>query len=47
MTTLTIEVTDRYDCTHKKEIEQAPYESDEAFMIRAAKMLDELRKEVS
>lgn len=42
-TTLTIEITDKFQLSRKKEITQAEYESDEAFIARAQKMLAELR----
>lgn len=46
-TTLVIKVKDRYDSTHEREITQAEFESDEAFIERAAKMLAKLREEAS
>lgn len=45
--TLIIKIKDRHSTWHEGEIERAEFETDEAFFVRAQKMLDKLREGVS
>ena len=44
--TLIIKIKDRYHTWHESEIARAAFETDEAFFVRAQKLLDKLREEV-
>lgn len=46
MTEITIEARDKYDVTHKRVVKQAEFETDEAFIVRVAAALEDLRREV-
>ncbi len=45
MTEITIEAKDKYDCTLKRVVKQAEYETDAAFIARVAAALEDLRNE--
>lgn len=45
--TLTLKLEDRYGTTHEREITRAEFESDVSFFMRAKRLLEKMREDLS